>query len=136
MTLYDKIKAQRVSPDVQPKKGRPALVLSDAEKIARYEKQKEIKLKSQRQYRMMAIHKAEAAQFDQAIAFISEVYIRCLVKDSTYPMITEETYLELKSILHDTAGVTWDSQQNMKYLDAVIFLVEEYENQFLSKESD
>lgn len=51
-------------------------------------------------------------------------------------MITEETYIELKSILHDTAGVAWDSQQNMKYLDAVMFLVAEYESQFLSKESD
>jgi|TARA_R110000765_G_scaffold86758_1_gene166669 hypothetical protein len=51
-------------------------------------------------------------------------------------MITEETYIELKSILHDTAGAAWDSQQNMKYLDAVIYLVEEYERQYLPKESD
>ena len=72
MTLYDKIKAQRVSPYVQPKRGRPALVLSDAEKIARYEKRKKIKLKSQRQYRMLAFHKAEAARFDQAVDFISK----------------------------------------------------------------
>mgnify|MGYP003668533524 CR=1 FL=1 len=51
-------------------------------------------------------------------------------------MITEETYLELKSILHDTVGVAWDSQQNMKYLEAVIYLVAEYEREYLSKESD
>tara|TARA_R110001632_G_scaffold88718_2_gene191746 strand:- start:2468 stop:2623 length:156 start_codon:yes stop_codon:yes gene_type:complete len=51
-------------------------------------------------------------------------------------MITKETYLELKSILRDTAGAAWDSKQNMQYLDAVIYLVEEYEREYLSKESD
>ena len=73
MTLYDRMKAQRSSEAVKSKLGRPALVLSDAEKIARYEKTKETKLKSQRLYRMMAIHKSEAAQLDLAIDFISKV---------------------------------------------------------------
>ena len=42
-------------------------------------------------------------------------------------MITEETYIELKSILHDTAGAAWDNKDDVEYIQAIMLIVYHYE---------